>query len=88
MSQTDSDSQERDFQDDISTTSTSGSESLMTTDNESEDEMDPWQTLIHEAKLQLLDTFQENVENLNNEGFSEVEAKRQSFSELLPKLTK
>jgi hypothetical protein len=31
---------------------------------------------------------QENIECLNNEGFSEVEAKRQSFSELLPKLTK
>ena len=44
--------------------------------------------MIHEAKLQLLDTFQENVECLNNEGFSEVEAKRQSFSEVLPKLTK
>jgi hypothetical protein len=44
--------------------------------------------LIHEAKLKLLDKFQENVESLNNEGFSEVEAKRQSFSELLPKLTK
>ena len=49
---------------------------------------DPWQTLIHEAKLQLLDKFQENVECLNNEGFSEVEAKRQSFSEVLPNLTK
>jgi hypothetical protein len=48
---------------------------------ESEDgeDYDPWQTLIHEAKLQLLDKFQENVECLNNEGFSEVEAKRQSF---------
>ena len=44
--------------------------------------------MIHEAKLQLLDKFQENVECLNNEGFSEVEAKSQSFSELLPKLTK
>jgi hypothetical protein len=43
--------------------------------------------MIHEAKLQLLDKFQENVECLNYEGFSEAEAKRQSFSELLPKLS-
>ena len=56
--------------------------------SEDGEDYDPWQTLIHEAKLQLLDKFQENVECLNNEGFSEVEAKRQSFSELLPNLTK
>ena len=56
--------------------------------SEDGEDYDPWQTLIHEAKLQLLDKFQENVECLNNEGFSEVEAKRQSFLELLPNLTK
>jgi hypothetical protein len=56
--------------------------------SENGEDYDPWKTLIHEAKLQLLDKFQENVECLNYEGFSEVEAKRQSFSELLPKLTK
>jgi hypothetical protein len=52
MSQTDSDSQEGDFQDDVSTTSTHGSEISMTTDNESEteEEMDPWIPLIEEAK--------------------------------------
>ena len=48
----------------------------------------PWKTLIHEAKLQTLDEFQENVEYLKNKGFSEVEGKWQSFSALLPKLTK
>jgi hypothetical protein len=56
--------------------------------SEDREDYDTWQTLIHEAKLQLLDKFQENIECLNNEGFSEVDAKRQSFSELLPKLTK
>jgi hypothetical protein len=56
--------------------------------SENGEDYDPWKTLIHEAKLQLLDKFQENVECLNYEGFSEFEAKRQSFSELLPKLTK
>ena len=55
MSQTDSDSQEGDFQDDVSTTSTHGSEISMTTDNESEtEEIDPWIPLIEEAKLCVL----------------------------------
>ena len=44
--------------------------------------------MIHEAKWQFLDECQENVECLNYEGFSEVEANWQSFPELLPKLTK
>lgn len=35
-----------------------------------------------------MEQFQENVEYLKNEGFSEVEAKRQSFSALVPQLTK
>ena len=43
MSQTDSDSQERDFQDDVSRTSTDMSETSMRTDkSETEEEMDPW----------------------------------------------
>ena len=56
MSQTDSDNQEGDFQDDVSTTSTHGSEISMTTDNESEteEEIDPWIPLIEEAKLCVL----------------------------------
>ena len=48
MSQTDSDSQERDFEDGVSPTSTHVSES--STDNEAEQEMDPWIPLIEEAK--------------------------------------
>ena len=48
----------------------------------------PGKRWIREAKLQLLDEFQEDVEYLKNKGFSEVEAKWQSFSALLPKLTK
>ena len=36
--------------------------------SEDGEDYDPWQTLIHEAKLQLLDKFQENVECLNYEG--------------------
>jgi hypothetical protein len=47
MSQTDSDSQERDFEGDVSTASTHVSES--STDNEAEEGMDPWIPLIEEA---------------------------------------
>ena len=75
MSQRDSDSQERDFQDDISTTSTSGSESLMTTDNESEEEMDPWIPLIEEAKQRSNIAFEEMKESLINSGLDEQSAK-------------
>ena len=34
--------------------------------SEDGEDYDPWQTLIHEARLQLSDKFQENVECLNN----------------------
>jgi hypothetical protein len=62
MSQTDSDSRERDFQDDVSTTSTEVSEILTMTDNESEteEEMDPWIPLIEEEKQRSNIAFEEN----------------------------
>jgi hypothetical protein len=89
MSQTDSNSQERDFQDDVSTTSTSaGSESLMTTDNESEEEMDPWIPLIEEAKQRSNIVFEEMKESLINSGLDEQSVKDKAYSNILPKLQK
>jgi hypothetical protein len=89
MSQTDSNSQERHFQDDVSTTSTSaGSESLMTTDNESEEEMDPWIPLIEEAKQRSNIVFEEMKESLINSGLDEQSAKDKAYSNILPKLQK
>ena len=44
------DSQERDFQDDVSTTSTEVSEISTDNESETEEEMDPWIPLIEEAK--------------------------------------
>ena len=88
MSQTDTDSQERDFQDDISTTSTSGSESLMTTDNESEEEMDPWIPLIEEAKQRSNIAFEEMKESLINSGLDEQCANDKAYYNILPKLQK
>jgi hypothetical protein len=58
------DSQETDFQDDVSTTSTHVSEISMTTDNESEteEEMDPWIPLIEEAKQRSHIAFEDMKE--------------------------
>jgi hypothetical protein len=90
MSQTDSDSQERDFQDDVSTTSTDVSEIPMRTDNESEteEEMDPWIPLIEEAKQRRNIALEEMKEGLINTGLDEPSAKDKAFSNMLPKLQK
>ena len=90
MSQTDSDSQERDFQDDVSTTSTDVSEISVRTDNESEteEEMDPWIPLIEEAKQRRNMALQKTKESLINTGLDEQSAKDKAFSNMLPKLQK
>ena len=67
MSQTDSDSQERDFQDDVSRTSTDVSETSMRTDkSETEEEMEPWIPLIEEAKQRRNIALEEMKESLSN----------------------
>ena len=73
MSQTDSDSQERDFEDDVSTTSTEVSEISTMTDNgsETEEEMDPWIPLIEETKQRSNIAFEEMNESLINSGLDE-----------------
>jgi hypothetical protein len=86
MSRTDSNSQESDFQDDVSTTSTHGSES--STDNETGEEMDPWIPLIEEAKQRSNIAFEEMKESLINSGVDEQSAKDKAYSNILPKLQK
>ena len=90
MSQTDSDSQERDFQDDASTASTDVSEISMRTDNESEteEEMDPWIPLIEEAKQRRNIALEEMKQSLINTGLDEQSAKDKAFFNMLPKLQK
>jgi hypothetical protein len=83
MSQTDSDSQERDFEGDVSNTSTH-----VSTDNEAEEEMDPWIPLIEEAKQRSNIAFEEMKESLINIGLDEESAKDKAYSNLLPKLQK
>ena len=89
MSQTDSDSQERNFQDDVSTTSTDVSETSMRTDkSETEEEMDPWIPLIEEAKQRRNINLEDMKESLINTGLDEQSAKGKAFSNMLPKLQK
>ena len=89
MSQTDSDSQERDFQDDVSTTSTDVSETSMRTDkSETEEEMDPWIPLIEEAKQRSNIAFEEMKESLINSGLDEQSTKDKAYSNILPKFQK
>jgi L-arabinose isomerase len=90
MSQTDSDSHERDFQDAFSTTSTEVSEISAMTDNESEteEEMDPWIPLIEEAKQRSYIAFEEMNESLINSDLDEQSAKDKAYSNILPKLQK
>ena len=82
MSQTD---QERDFQDDVSTTSTHESESSADTGSETEEEMEP---LIEEAKQRSNIAFEEMKESLINSGLDEQSAKDKAYSNILPKLQK
>jgi hypothetical protein len=90
MSQTDSDSQERDFQNDASSASTDVSEISMRTDNESEteEEMDHWIPLIEEAKQRRNIALEEMKESLIYTGLDEQSAKDKAFSNMLPKLQK
>jgi hypothetical protein len=88
MSQPDSDSQERDFQDDVSTTSTHGSEISTDNESETEEEMDPWIPLIEEAKQRSNIAFEEMKVSLINSGLDEQSAKDKAYSNILPKLQK
>ena len=67
MSETES-SQSMDSEDDASTASTPGSESPVSTDNESETEEDSWMPLVHEAMQKHKTTFEEIKVNLIQSG--------------------
>ena len=57
------------------------------TDNETEEEMDPWIPLI-EAKQRSNIAFEEMKESLINSGLDEQSAKDKAYSNILPKLQK
>ena len=54
--------------------------------DDSEEDCDPWEELIQEAAADLRTEYHELIESFKNDGLSETEAKKQAFSEVLPKL--
>ena len=57
-------------------------------DSDESEEEDPWGVLIHEAAMELCTKHNEIVQSFQNGGFSEIDAKKQAFSEILPDLQK
>ena len=88
MSETES--QETDFEDDASTTSTHGSESPMTSDNETETEedKDPWMSMVEEAMQNHRTTFEEIKMNFIHSGLDEQSAIEKAYANILPKIQK
>ena len=80
-------SQEMNLENDFSS---DRSESLTTTDNESEsaEQLDPWIPLIEEAKQRSNIAFEETKESLLNNGLDEESATKLAYSNILPKLQK
>ena len=89
MSETESSTM--DFEDDASTTSTRGSESPITTDNETEtdeEENDPWMPMVEEAMQKHKSAFEEMKMNLIHSGRDEQSAEEIAYSNVLPLLQK
>ncbi len=80
-----------DSEDDASTTSTSGSESPITTDNEmetEEEENDPWMPMVEEAMQRRKTAFEEMKTNLIHRGVDEQSAGEKAYLNVLPMLQK
>ena len=88
MSETES--QGTDFEDDVSTTSTHGSESPMTSDNEmeTEEDKDPWMPMVEEAMQNHRTAFEEVKMNLIHSGLEEQSAIEKAYANILPKIQK
>ena len=56
--------------------------------NDSDEEADPWRALIDEATAELHTKHSELVQSFKNEGFSEIDVKKQAFADNLPELRK
>ena len=56
--------------------------------NDSDEEADPWRALIDEATAELHTKHSELVHSFENDGFSEIDAKKQAFAAILPELRK
>ena len=81
-------SQTMESEDDALTDSTRGSESPVSSDNESETEEDPWMPLVDEAMQKHKTAFEEMKINLMQVGLDEQSAGEEAYSNILPTLQK
>ena len=88
-------SQTMDSEDNASISSTCESESLMTTDNETEtqdpteeEEKDPWMPLVEKAMQEHKTAFEEMKMNLIHSGLDEKSADEKAYLNVLPMLQK
>ena len=89
MSETES--QAMDSEDDASTSSTDGSESLITTDNgmgNEEEENDAWMPMVEQAMQKHNTAFEEMKMNLIHSGLGKQSTGEKAYSSILPKLQK
>ena len=59
-------------------------QSSITTENSSEEEIDPWSTLINDAASKVQDQYDDILQALLMEGHDESEAKEEAFAQILP----
>ena len=80
-----------DSEDDASTTSTRGTESPMTTNNETETEdeqKDPWMPMVEEAMQKHMTAFEEMKMNLTHSGSDKRSAEEKAYFNILSMLQK
>ena len=59
-------------------------QSSITTENSSDEELDPWTTLINDAASKVRDQYDDILQALLMEGHDESEAKEEAFAKILP----
>ena len=64
--------------------SSEGEQSSITTEDSSEEEIDPWTTLINDAASKVQDQYDDLLQALLMEGHDESEAKEEAFEKILP----
>ena len=58
-------------------------QSSITTENSSDEEIDPWSTLINEAASKVRDRYDDILQALLMEGHDESKAKEEAFAQIL-----
>ena len=59
-------------------------QSSISTEDSSDEEIDPWTTLINDAASKVRDQYDDILQALLMEGHDESEAKKEAFSQILP----